>query len=398
MKYIFCILGCFPLGLMAQVQWQHFSSLNHDLEAPNGGNQQTCSVVADFNNDGINDFVIGERSLTPSFCLYLREKTGWKRYIIDDQHRTPEAGACTLDIDGDGDIDIVAGGDYQSNEVWWYENPYPKIDNTPWERHIIKNTGQTKHHDIFAADLDNDGKKEVVFWNQGEQCLYFARIPADPKKLWNLKKIYDYSERKELPPRAEYLFNSANEHEGFALADVDKDRLPDLIGGGMWFKYTGNDEFTAHPVDEAYHYSRCVAGQLVKGGYPEIILAVGDGTGPLNMYVYNKKKQQWDAKTLVEKVNTAHSLSIIDFDGDGNPDIWYAEMRLNGGNEHAQNKILLGNGKGGFPRTIIISEGIDLHESKIVDLDGDGDYDILGKGYDHLPGNINIWLQDKNRH
>ncbi|RHJ82901.1 VCBS repeat-containing protein [Parabacteroides sp. AM08-6] len=85
---------------------------------------------------------------------------------------------------------------------------------------------------------------------------------------------------------------------------------------------------------------------------------------------------------------------VADFDNDGHPDIWYAEMRLNGGNPTSQNKILFGDGKGNFPREMIISVGVDNHESKIADLDGDGDFDILGKGYDQLGGNLNIWLQN----
>lgn len=360
---------------------------------PNGGNQQTCSVVADFDNDGINDFAIGERSKTPSFCLYLRNDSGWKKYVIDDAPRSPEAGACVLDVDNDGNMDIVAGNDYSGNQVWWYENPAPDFSK-PWKRRLIKDFGLTKHHDICAADFDNDGKRELVFWNQGAHCLYFARIPADPKDTWDLKVIYRYDDKQELPPRASYKFNGINEHEGFDPVDMDRDGVTDLVGGGMWFRYEGNDTFSAHPIDEAYHYSRCAAGQLVKGGRPEVVLAVGDGTGPMNLYRYDKKSRTWHCKTIVEHVDNAHSLRIIDFDNDGNPDIWYAEMRLNGGNPASKNKILFGDGKGNFPREAIVSEGIDNHESKIADLDGDGDPDILGKGYDHLGGNLNIWLQN----
>jgi hypothetical protein len=42
----------------------------------------------------------------------------------------------------------------------------------------------------------------------------------------------------------------------------------------------------------------------------------------------------------------------------------------------------------------MISEGIDLHESEIADLDGDGDYDILGKPYNGDAPRLDIWLQN----
>jgi len=54
----------------------------------------------------------------------------------------------------------------------------------------------------------------------------------------------------------------------------------------------------------------------------------------------------------------------------------------------------LGDGKGNFQKEIIISKGIDLHESEIVDLDGDGDLDILGKPYNGDAPRLDIWLQE----
>ena len=36
-------------------------------------------------------------------------------------------------------------------------------------------------------------------------------------------------------------------------------------------------------IDASYSFSRAAAGQLKKGGRPEVVLVVGDGAGPLNM-------------------------------------------------------------------------------------------------------------------
>lgn len=395
MKYtaLFFICVC-PSIFFGQTKWEKISSLNGDIEMPNGGNQQTSCVVADFNNDGINDFAIGERSQTPSMVIYIRTAKGWDKYVVDAGHRTPEAGICTIDINGDDYPDIVAGGDYQSNEVWWYENPGKELNaSEPWKRHIIKNWGATKHHDIMAIDIDHDGKQEIVFWNQGCQTLFFARIPDDPTGKWDVKPVYTY-ERKEVTPRASYKFNDINEHEGLDKADMDGDGFPEIVGGATWFKYMGSDRFEAHVIDETYHYSRCAAGQLIKGGKPEVILVVGDGVGPMLLYSFDQNSGQWQHKTVAERVDNGHSLRIADIDGDGNQDIWFAEMRLNGGNEQSQHKILYGDGQGNFNRQEIISVGEDLHESKIADLDGDGDFDIVGKGYDLTGGNLNIWLQN----
>lgn len=68
-------------------------------------------------------------------------------------------------------------------------------------------------------------------------------------------------------------------------------------------------------------------------------------------------------------------------------------MRLNGGNPDAHNRLLLGDGKGGF-RIVEVSTGIGLHESKIADLDGNGDLDILGKPYNWETPRLDIFLNE----
>ena len=84
---------------------------------------------------------------------------------------------------------------------------------------------------------------------------------------------------------------------------------------------------------------------------------------------------------------------VCDIDKDGHLDIWVAEMRLNDGNPKAKNMLLLGDGRGHF-QTQIISEGIENHESKIADLDGDGDDDILDKIYNCQTPRLDIWLNE----
>jgi len=44
-------------------QWKHLSSKNGDLPAPGTSTEQTGAVVADFDKDGTNDFIISFRFL-----------------------------------------------------------------------------------------------------------------------------------------------------------------------------------------------------------------------------------------------------------------------------------------------------------------------------------------------
>ena len=377
----------------AAVKWKHLSTVNGDLAAPNAGDQQTASIVLDIDKDGDNDFVISERTQAPSVVWYRRGPNGWTKYVVDNQPLHIEAGGDFCDIDEDGDLDIVLGGDWQNNKIWWWENPRPNYEpNTPWTRREIKNFGGNKHHDQIFSDFDGDGKAELVFWNQGACKLYIAEIPQNPReaKSWQCTEIYSYSGDSEIEQRGTYPgFKAINEHEGLAKSDIDGDGKIDIVGGGRWFKHNGGSSYTPNIIDAGYAFTRAAAGQLIKDGRPEVILVVGDGWAPLMMYEW--KKGAWVSKKLIEEVDCGHSIALVDFNRDGNLDIWLAEMRLNGKNPDAKNLILLGDGNGNF-QTLEISTGIELHESKIADLDGDGDLDILGKPYNWQAPRLDIWL------
>ena len=152
----------------ARIHWVLKSSTTGDLPVPNESSQQTCCVVCDIDGDGVDDFVVGERTKTPSVVWYKYNGQGWDKYVIDDTHLKPEAGGDAYDIDRDGDPDLVLGQDASGNAIWWWENPRPKFDK-PWTRRLIKNSGARKHHDQSFGDYDGDGKVEFVTWNQGAQ-------------------------------------------------------------------------------------------------------------------------------------------------------------------------------------------------------------------------------------
>jgi len=390
-----CLVACTTQSVKhPEISWKHLSSVTGELEVPNSGAQQTATALFDVDQDGLNDFLVTERTQAPAVVWYQRTATGWQRHVVDSTHLRIEAGSAVSDIDQDGDLDVVFGGDGGCNKVWWWENPYPYYEpNTPWTRRYIKNSGPNKHHDQIFGDFDGDGQDELVFWNQGAQTLYLAEIPADPHNTepWELVPIYTYSAASEPPQRGLYPgWKGTNEHEGLAKCDIDGDGKLDILGGGRWFKHLEGTQFEAHVIDATYAFTRVAASQLIQGGRPEVILVVGDGRAPLLMYQW--QNDAWQVNTLIDTVQDGHSVDILDVDGDDNLDIFVAEMRL-GKNPEAKTRILFGDGQGNFT-THIVSTGFGLHESRIADLDGDGDYDILGKPYNWEAPRLDVWLNE----
>ena len=376
-----------------QTRWKHLSSANGDLPVPSESTEQTGAVVADLDKDGVNDFVLSFRQKAPALVWYRRDARGWSRYVIEKEFLTVEAGGAVYDIDGDSYPDIVFGADYQGDQLWWWRNPAGHYDpEVSWERHTIKRGGAHQHHDQIFGDFKGTGRPQLVFWNQGAKKLFITDIPSHPRQAeqWPLEEIYSGSAGEG--PR-EYA-------EGLAAIDIDGDGRIDLLAGNYWFKY---ERGHFRPVEFADVGGRIAAGRFIKGAkYPQVVINSGDGVAPLKWYECKgepKDPQSWIGHDLVGRdVVHGHSLQVADIDGDGNLDIFAAEMakwtesRFDPDNPKAEAWIFYGDGHGHFRKTLF-SRGIGFHEARLADLNGDGLLDVLDKPYNWETPRVDIWLQ-----
>jgi hypothetical protein len=206
-------------------------------------------------------------------------------------------------------------------------------------------------------------------------------IPEDPRHWsgpWEAKTVFQWTSKPEL--------------EGFPSipTDIDLDGHVDVIGGGRWFKHTGDGKFEAHPIDEEMRFTQCAAGQLVEGGRPEVIFSPGDADGVAKWYEWTDAG--WEPHELRFMIH-GHTCEVGDVNRDGKLDIFIGEMGSPGAGDNATTYVWYGDGRGKFRETII-SKGQGIHEGKLADLDGDGDLDVLMKPYHHRAPRIDVLLNN----
>ncbi len=142
-------------------------------------------AVGDINGDGRDDIVVASGAGGP---LVWYESPGWGKHIIAPSGRW-SCDAALVDMDGDGDLDVVISEWYSKTRIEWYENPAPKGNpaTDPWKLHII---GQLRAHDLEIGDINGDGRLDLIIggrWYEAPKDIMgepwkeriFAEWPAD---------------------------------------------------------------------------------------------------------------------------------------------------------------------------------------------------------------------------
>ncbi len=377
-------------------RWGKLSTEYGDLERLHKGKIQPALHLADFTKNQKPDIVLAESTESPSVILYVHiEDRKWEAHTIEKRAIAAGASIGSGDIDDDGDLDLIIGSN-DGKEIWWWENPYPNLNaNRAWKRNYLKKSGTLGHRDLAFGDFDNDQVPEVAFWS--ENALWMAKRPENPNRTddWPLTRIYSYPTQSQMEQKtqgSELETKGINHHEGITMADIDQDGTENLLAGGSWFLFQ-DKQYQAIPIDLGYVGGRITTGQIIPGGWLEVLIAPGNGTGPI--VLYHLEQGVWKQSTVLKNARRTYSLQIVDFNKDGHADIVGGEMRtLNSTDPKVF--VLFNDGNQNFTR-MDVESGKGAHGLVAADVDGDGDFDLVGKPYSHGAPRLDIWINNGER-
>jgi len=377
-------------------RWGKLSTEYGDLERLHKGKIQPALHLANFSKNQKVDIVLAESTESPSVIMYVHtEGRKWEAHTIEKRAIDAGASMGSGDIDSDGDLDLIIGS-HSSKEIWWWENPYPNQNaNRPWKRNYLKKSGTLGHRDLAFGDFDNDQVPEVAFWS--DNALWIAKRPEKPDRTddWPLTRIYSYPtlcQMEQQTSGSELEAVGINHHEGLFVADIDQDGTENLLAGGSWFLFQ-DGQYHANPIDMGYVGGRITAGQIIPGDWSEVLISPGNGIGPIVMYQMGKGI--WKQTTLLKNARRAYSVQIVDFNQDGYADIAGGEMRTLSISD-PKIFILFNDGNNNFIR-MDVESGKGAHGLVAADVDGDKDYDLVGKPYSHGAPRLDIWINNGER-
>jgi len=325
----------------------------------------------------------------------------------------------TLDINGDGFDDLLSG-------AYWYENP--GAHGGEWKRHQYRTVGI---HEEFVSDcgewtidVNHDGAPDVVTTGWITNGLWWYENPKKPGAMWQKHLIADsydteggvmadingdgkpdvavahynhsgilWVDFSGVQPKVHHVGGKEQDGHGIGVADIDGDGKADILTPYGWFQNVDadHDKWVWHADWKLGETGFPIIGYDVNNdGKLDLIYGQGHSYG---LYWLEQTgtvaHRVWTRHAIDESFSQSHALKLVDLDGDGEPELVTGKRYRghSGGDAGSYDPAVIyayriDRKAGTFTRAAISVNGTAGIGTQVIaeDLDHDGDIDLATAG------------------
>jgi hypothetical protein len=298
------------------------------------------AVFADLDGDGATDVVTCSEGKTRRMAVHwapkdksrLLDPAAWETQLIPAAQGAMMWMFCLpMDVDGKNGIDLVAGGKEKGAQIGWWESPRNPRDLAAWTWHPMSDAGWVMS--LIPFDMDGDGDLDVVTSDRkGAQsgCRWLenpGQGGARQQEPWQSHPI---------GPPGTVLFMTLADLDGDGLVDAvcgNKDRIVfhrrKAAHGKAW------DTFPIEMPSECGGFKAVSVGDVDLDGKPDLVFtcegAKGEksGAGWLS-YDKSPTEPKWRFHDIAGAPGVKYDLCpLLDLDGDGDLDVLTTEENDN---------------------------------------------------------------------
>lgn len=294
------------------------------------------AVFVDLDSDGATDVVTCCEGKTRTMYVHwapkdaeaLLDPAAWSQEVLpQSQGLMPWMFAWSMQVDGQHGVDLIAGGKNEDGEIGWFEAPLNPRDLPAYKWHTISPVGWLMS--IWKRDMDGDGDEDVVISDR------YGELPGC---RWLENPGPGAAQAQPWP--SHFMFHGTEDIIvlSMVMTDLDRDGLEDAL--------------------------------VAIADYKILFLRRLDQSG-----------LHWETHEISADYGAGNTRAVVvgDINGDGRPDIAFTTWQA----KDLHGVLWLENtgaitDNNWRPHPISGTEkGIKYDRLELLDLDGDGDLDLL---------------------